>query len=293
MPANTNVGAPRRARAFTLIELLVVIGIIAILIGVLLPALIRSRQIAKDIKCASNVRQIVTALSIYATENRGYLPAAEQIASAAESGFTSDNRITWHVRIWQRVIGRPFPTNDFTGNGKYDYLANTVFECPCADQSKGGGYSETDHRQNGYAMNISTPGYLGEVAMSAPSGQQIRRIIDHKMVSKVKDASRTMLLADALGFYVEYFDRGSSLISMDAGFSNGGGMLRALGRHSKRKDSWNVAFHDGSVRLLKFTEVPGTPTQYYPVPARLSPTQLITQADIPYETKIFWVGQAK
>ena len=102
-----------------------------------------------------------------------------------------------------------------------------------------------------------------------------------------------MLLADARGFYVEYFDRGSSLISMDAGFSDGGGMLTALGRHSRNKDSWNIAFHDGSVRMLKFAEVPGTPLQYYNVSARLSPNQLITQVDIPYETKIFWVGQAK
>jgi hypothetical protein len=47
------------------------------------------------------------------------------------------------------------------------------------------------------------------------------------------------------------------------------------------------------VRRLKFSEVPGTPSQYYNVTARLSPNQLMTQPDIPYETKIFWVGQAK
>src|SRR5262245_48071247 len=119
MLKKTNPRASGRCRAFTLIELLVVIGIIGVLIGILLPALIRSRQLAKDLKCASNVRQIVTALMIYATENNGYLPAAEQIATGSEAGISADNRITWHVRIWQRVIGRPFPSNDYTGNGKY------------------------------------------------------------------------------------------------------------------------------------------------------------------------------
>ena len=61
-------------RAFSLIELIVVIGIIALLIGLLLPALKRARESANAVTCASNVRQIVALLSIYAGSNDGRLP---------------------------------------------------------------------------------------------------------------------------------------------------------------------------------------------------------------------------
>ena len=66
---------PRRPgrRAFSLIELLVVIGIIAILIGIMMPTLSRIRQHAKQITCQSNMRQIGQLLLIYANTYDGYI----------------------------------------------------------------------------------------------------------------------------------------------------------------------------------------------------------------------------
>ena len=62
--------------AFTLVELLVVIGIIALLIGILLPTLSRAREASKTVACASNLRQMQTAQFFYTNDNNGWLVQA-------------------------------------------------------------------------------------------------------------------------------------------------------------------------------------------------------------------------
>jgi prepilin-type N-terminal cleavage/methylation domain-containing protein/prepilin-type processing-associated H-X9-DG protein len=63
-----------RACGFTLVELLVVIGIIAILIGILLPTLSRIQEQSRKTACLSNLRQLGAALISYANEHKGRLP---------------------------------------------------------------------------------------------------------------------------------------------------------------------------------------------------------------------------
>ena len=65
-----------KRNAFTLVELLVVIGVIALLIGLLLPALSRARQQGRSTVCMSNLRQMATAAFAYANNHRGRLPVS-------------------------------------------------------------------------------------------------------------------------------------------------------------------------------------------------------------------------
>jgi prepilin-type N-terminal cleavage/methylation domain-containing protein/prepilin-type processing-associated H-X9-DG protein len=85
----------RRSSAFTLVELLVVIGIIALLISILLPALNRARQASQVTVCLSNMRQLAVAVAAYASSNKNTLPEAVMsnttgrpgpLASSAPSG---------------------------------------------------------------------------------------------------------------------------------------------------------------------------------------------------------------
>ena len=76
MSGNVQSGAARQSHVagFTLVELLVVIGIIAVLIGILIPALSKARQQANRTVCVSNLHQLVLGIHFYADKFKGSLP---------------------------------------------------------------------------------------------------------------------------------------------------------------------------------------------------------------------------
>ena len=117
---------------FTLVELLVVIGIIAVLVAILLPALARARESANSISCQSNMRQLVLATTMYANENKGGLPFCSASNTIVDRKYTP-----WNTLMDQMMTNKVRKCFGSTSKAWCRNQKKVVFPGQVADGNKG------------------------------------------------------------------------------------------------------------------------------------------------------------
>ena len=176
-------------RAFTLIELLVVIAILGLLVALLFPVLSKGREAGKRAACASNIRQIVVGCTMYASDNKGYLPFA--ITFGDDKGYMNMGE----PPVWlQDVL-----TNYVFGvQGKM----SQIFRCPGA-KNFGSGWlllpAQVQYRYNcyfaggGYYTGGDLPGDKGNVY---PPGNTSGVNSGGKRIEAIPSPGRAVLVYD-------------------------------------------------------------------------------------------------
>ena len=215
----------RLKKCFTLIELLVVIAIIAILAGMLLPALNKAKASGRNASCINNEKQIGNALALYTGDYDGCYPT-----TIAGSANWDDPKTSWHGAIAGYITPGP---NYIMVSGWPSFPTNHPFMCPSLGAYVGSSFSCA---YSGYGYNSALFGATNYEA--GPVYGNARVVSVPVKNGNLKAASQTLMVADCRFF--------SSDTNYDnkKGHYDGGARKRIGLRHSRKA---NILMVDGHV----------------------------------------------
>jgi prepilin-type N-terminal cleavage/methylation domain-containing protein/prepilin-type processing-associated H-X9-DG protein len=238
----------RRTGGFTLVELLVVIGIIALLVSILLPALNRVRAQATSIKCLANLRSIGQAIVVYANNNKGSLPygfwdGTGGIVDGVQDFSGPPTRSDWATLLAGTVLSNR--------GARYDEIESkgglgAAFQCP--DAAQGG---NTGARTLHYAAHPRLMPQIDDRDFyfnTTPA-----TLLKPYKISQIKRSAEIVLIFDAI---TAIFPAGGSsvLAPVALGLDQDGLFLGPSFTQNGR--TWNYLVDDGSMDLSQAIYTP-------------------------------------
>lgn len=163
-----------RRQGFTLIELLAVIAIIAIIMALLLPAIASVREKARIARCLSNLRQIGTAITLYAANHDGDLPRNERSRHWSRWGHEAEGL----ERALAEELGSRVPANTSraTGNGVFICPSSPVKWDPVATVYRANGGEGSHNTYEGLFYNYQRSTLNDDPTASPPRGSTVPAI---------------------------------------------------------------------------------------------------------------------